>query len=119
MTIWCSEIPAFGKLQNVGVNLKTVKISLTAFNKQHFIPGLILALLGLYWIAMNIELVYNYHFTALLYNFMYPDWVLVVNIILGATTFILGIKVINRSMNILYAYVIFTTLLLIVILIDR
>lgn len=96
-----------------------MKIFLNVFTKRHFLLGFILALLGLYWIAMNIELVYNYHFTNLLHNFMYPDWILVVNIILGATTFILGIKVINRSMNILNAYVIFTTLLLIVILIDN
>ncbi len=96
-----------------------MKNSFNVFTKRHFLLGLILALLGLYWIALNIELLYNYHFNNLLYNFMYPDWVLVVDIILGATTFILGIKVIGRTMNILNAYVSFSILLLIVILMDN
>ena len=92
---------------------------LNVFTKGYFVLGLILALLGIYWITKNIDIFYNYHFTNLLYNFMYPEWVLGVDIIIGIITFILGLKIIGRSMNILNAYVLFSILLLIVILLDN
>ncbi len=42
------------------------------------------------WILQNLKLFYYYHFTNLLFLFKLPDWVLVLNIILGITGIWLG-----------------------------
>ncbi|WP_196886416.1 hypothetical protein [Aureivirga sp. CE67] len=45
--------------------------------------GIIEILISAYWIYNNIELYYEYHYTDILFMFMYPDWVLFSNIIIG------------------------------------
>ena len=57
--------------------------------RKNLIVGLIIIAVNLYWIWDNLFLMYQYRFTGILWLFMYPDWVLILNAILG----LLGTKV--------------------------
>lgn len=74
--------------------------------KWNIVIGLIIVAINLYWIWDNLYLMYQYSFTGVLWLFMYPDWVLGLNAILGLIGIYLGIKLIRQRMKIKYAIVI-------------
>lgn len=64
------------------------------------IVGLVIILINLYWIWDNSFMLYAYYSTAVLYMFRYPDWVLILNSVLGLIGLWIGIKVIRQKIKI-------------------
>lgn len=48
---------------------------------------------GLYWIWQNLHLLYLYHTSSLLFLIMYPDWVLIIQSIIGLLLILNGILI--------------------------
>ena len=69
--------------------IKTIKIDWV------LVTGLVIILSNLYWIWDNLYLLYIYHFTGVLFLFMQPDWVLLLNAALGLLGVVIGISVIR------------------------
>jgi len=67
---------------------------------KNLVTGLTLIIVNLYWIWDNLYLLYLYHFTGMLFLFMYPDWVLLLNSVLGLIGFFIGIRVIRLKTKI-------------------
>ena len=59
--------------------------------KWNFLTGLVIVGINLYWIWDNVYLLYQYHNTGILFLFMFPDWVLIFNSVLGLVGAITGI----------------------------
>ena len=66
----------------------------------NLITGLILLFINAYWIWDNLYLLYLYHYSSILFSIMFPDWILIVNAILGLFGVIIGFKVIRKKMKI-------------------
>lgn len=49
-------------------------------------------IVNLFWTAQWIWLFYGYHFTGILWLFMYPDWILILNTIFGVIGIIIGTR---------------------------
>ena len=56
---------------------------------------------------------YKYHYTDILFTFMYPDWVLVSNILLSIVNLYFGMKLLNKKTSIKRSYL--TMLILITV----
>ena len=69
-------------------------------NKINAVLGLIQIILSVYWIYEMILLYYKYHYTDILFTFMYPDWVLVSNILLSIVNLYFGMKLLNKKTSI-------------------
>jgi len=67
-----------------------------AANKEKFhwkiIPGILISLIDIWWIYDNLYLLYCYHYKMIFYFFMYPDWVLIINSIIGLIGLAFGIS---------------------------
>lgn len=74
--------------------------------KWNLIIGWIIVAINLYWIWDNLFLMYRYRYTGVLWMFMYPDWVLVLNAILGLIGIYIGTRLIRQRMKIKYAILI-------------
>jgi hypothetical protein len=74
--------------------------------RKNLIVGLIIIAVNLYWIWDNLFLMYQYRFTGILWLFMYPDWVLILNAILGLLGILIGINLVRQRMKIKYAILI-------------
>lgn len=61
--------------------------------------GVIICLVNVWWMYDNAYLLYCYHYKAVFYFSMYPDWVLAVNSIIGLVGFVLGILAINGKVR--------------------
>lgn len=70
------------------------------------ITGIIIAILNLLWTSHWIWLFYGYHFTNIFWFFMYPNWVLVLNIVIGLIGVYIGLKLIRNKMSVLTALII-------------
>ncbi len=68
-------------------------------NKINTVLGLIQIILSVYWIYEMILLYYKYHYTDILFAFMYPNWVIFLNIILSIVNIYFGIKLMNRKIS--------------------
>lgn len=68
-------------------------------------PWLIL-IINILWSFHYIWLFYAYHFTNILWLFMYPDWVLIINIIIGFIGIYLGLKLLKKSIGLKKALII-------------
>jgi len=68
-------------------------------NKINKVLGLIQIILSVYWIYEMILLYYKYHYTDILFAFMYPNWVIFLNIILSIVNIYFGIKLMNRKIS--------------------
>ena len=79
----------------------------------NIVLGLIQVLLSVYWIYEMIFLYYNYNYTDILFAFMYPNWVLVSNILLSTVNLYFGIKLLNKKVTIQRSYL--TMLILITV----
>ncbi|MDG1315262.1 MAG: hypothetical protein P8P29_07050 [Flavobacteriaceae bacterium] len=82
-------------------------------NKINAVLGLIQIILSVYWIYEMILLYYKYHYTDILFAFMYPDWVLVSNILLSIVNLYFGMKLLNKKTSIKRSYL--TMLILITV----
>ncbi|PZX43110.1 hypothetical protein LX97_00109 [Nonlabens dokdonensis] len=58
--------------------------------------GSIQTTVSVFWSYHMIVLYYQYHFTNIAFAFMYPDWVLFVNILVCAINIYFGIKLIRK-----------------------
>jgi len=66
----------------------------------NLIIGILIILLNLYWIYDNVNLYYLYHYTQIDFFIMIPDWVLLINTILGAIGIFIGARVILQKITI-------------------
>jgi len=64
------------------------------------IIGIIILILNLIWTGHWIWLFYGYHFTDILWFYMYPDWILTLNITIGLIGIIIGIRLIKNKIAI-------------------
>jgi len=71
--------------------------------KRNLIIGWIIVAINLYWIWDNLFLMYQYRYSGVLWMFMYPDWVLILNAVLGLIGIYIGINLIRQRMKIKYA----------------
>lgn len=78
----------------------------------HILLGLIQMVLSVYWIYEMISLYYKYHYTDILFAFMYPNWVLFLNVLLSLINLFFGIKLLNEKTPIKRSYL--TMLILII-----
>ena len=68
--------------------------------KENQIIGAIFAIMNILWTIDTVCLFYKYHFTDIMFLFMYPDWVLIVNMIIGIIGLYMSIILfINRLKN--------------------
>ncbi len=67
--------------------------------KVNVVLGLIQIILSVYWIYKMILLYYRYHYTDILFAFIYPNWVIFINIILSITNIYFGIKLMNGKIS--------------------
>lgn len=74
--------------------------------KKNLIIGWIIVAINLYWIWDNLFLMYQYRYSGVLWMFMYPDWVLILNAVLGLLGIYIGINLIRQRMKIKYAILI-------------
>ena len=68
-------------------------------NKINAVLGLVQIILSVYWIYEMILLYYKYHYTDILFTFMYPNWVIFLNIILSIVNIYFGINLMNRKIS--------------------
>lgn len=69
--------------------------------KINIIIGSFIILISLLWIYFFAHLLYAYQFNKeILWLFMYPNWVLIVNIIIGIIGIIIGILLIKNKLSI-------------------
>lgn len=64
------------------------------------VTGLLIFCINIWWIWDNLDLLYRYHYTSVLWLVMFPDWVLLTNAILGVMGFFIGFKVIKQKIRI-------------------
>ncbi len=55
--------------------------------------------LSVYWIYRMISLYYKYHYTDILFAFMYPNWVLFSNVLLSIINLYFGVKLMNGKVS--------------------
>lgn len=66
-----------------------------------------------------ISVYYNYHYTALLFGFTYPDWVIFINVLLSLINLFFGFKLIKSEVSIKKSYLIMTLLVLVGVVINN
>jgi glucose uptake protein GlcU len=68
-------------------------------NLKSKILGLLLVIVGVYWTLKFLWLFYAYNFTEVLFAFMLPDYVLIINILIGLTIILFGIRTLKKQMK--------------------
>jgi len=68
---------------------------------KHLITGLIIILINGYWIWDNLYLLYQYNYSGLLWLFMYPEWTLILNSVLGLFGILIGIRLILHKLTLM------------------
>jgi hypothetical protein len=81
------------------------------------IVGVIILIINIIWTGDWILLFYAYHFTGRLWLFMYPDWILVLNIIFGLIGITIGIRLVKGKIFIKKALLIEMPKFIVVLLI--
>lgn len=61
------------------------------------IIGIIILIVNVIWTGHWIWLFYGYHFTEILWFYMYPDWILILNMIIGLIGITIGIRLIMNK----------------------
>jgi hypothetical protein len=67
--------------------------------KLNIVLGIIQIILSVFWIYQMISLYYYYHFTDILFAFMFPDWVLFLNVLLSIVNLYFGIKLMKGKIS--------------------
>lgn len=63
--------------------------------KKLKIVGVIILIINIIWTADWIWLFFAYHFTGKLWLFMYPDWILILNMVFGMIGMAIGIRLLK------------------------
>jgi len=79
--------------------------------KTSLIAGLVIILINLYWVLDNLFRLYAQNSKLVFYMFPYPDWVLILNSIIGLIGLWIGIKVMRQKIKIKYGALISISLL--------
>ena len=79
--------------------------SITVTNTK--LSGGLLIIFSGYWIYRNIEILYSYKYLDILYIFMIPRWILVLQAIIGFIGVLIGYLIINENLKIVIGYLIF------------
>lgn len=79
--------------------------------KANLIIGLIIAVVNVLWAAYWFRLFIAYHFTNILWFYMYPDWILVLNILIGFIGIYIGYNLIKSKLPLVVALFIDITIL--------
>jgi hypothetical protein len=77
----------------------------------HKILGMLQIGLSLFWIYLMITLYYEYHYTNLLFGLTYPDWVLLVYVLLSLINLYFGFKLFKSDISIKKSYLIMALLI--------
>lgn len=67
--------------------------------KNNTVLGLIQIILSVVWLYQMISIYYKYHYTDVIFTFMYPNWVLFLNIVLSSINLYFGIKLITGKIS--------------------
>lgn len=86
--------------------------------KLDIIIGCIILVINFVWAFIPIDLLYRYHFTNTLWFYMYPNWLLITNALIGFVGITIGINVIMGKMGIKSALKIELPILALAILIS-
>ena len=71
-------------------------------NKTNLIIGIILIIVNILWTYNFAYFLYSYHFReGILWLIMYPDWVLIVNILIGIIGVVLGVRLIKNKLKLI------------------
>jgi len=87
------------------------------FQSSYF-NGVIQMLLSLFWIWHFGALLYRYHYTAILFFLMYPNWTLIVFILMGLIGFLVGLLVFLNKRKTKHGYLVLIGLFVIGLVID-
>ena len=87
-------------------------------NKNSLINGIIQILLSIFWIWQYGILLYQYNYTDILFNFMHPNWTLILYILMGVSGIIIGLSVLFAKKKIKTGYFQIFRLLIIGIVIN-
>ncbi len=68
------------------------------------VNGIIQILLSLFWVWHYGELLYLYHYTDILFFFMYPNWTLILFILMGLIGTLIGLSVFLKKRKIKDGY---------------
>lgn len=68
------------------------------------IHGIIQIMTSIVFFYFHAELFYGYHFTSILYLFMVPDWILVLNMLLGIIGIFIGVNTYKSKLKIWKGY---------------
>jgi len=79
--------------------------------------GILLIMLNTYWIWFHVDLWYSYHYSGMLFLFMYPDWILFLNSIFGLIGVIMGIGILWNKITVKFGLIINFIVILIGLLI--
>ena len=79
-------------------------VSDNILNWKEAANGLIQIGISLYFAFMFVRLWYLYHYSSILFSFMYPDWVLVLFITMSLSGFGIGCLVISKKLKIKNGY---------------
>jgi hypothetical protein len=83
----------------LGVLIKSMKNTIEHKKIWRLIAGSVMILIHAYWIYYSIHLLYQYHFTGVLFKFMIPDWILLLNTILGLVGLTTGIGIVAEKIK--------------------
>lgn len=72
--------------------------------KIHILLGLVQTSLSLYWLYHIISLYIDYQNPNILFYFMYPNWVLFINVLLSLINLYFGIKLLLNESSIKRSY---------------
>lgn len=82
------------------------------------INGIIQVIASLFWVWHFGELLYLYHYTDILFYFMYPNWTLVLFILMGLIGALIGLSVFLKKRKIKNGYFLLIGLFVIGLIID-
>ena len=82
------------------------------------INGIIQIIASLFWVWEFGELLYLYHYTDILFYFMYPNWTLVLFILMGLMGALIGLSVFLKKRKIKKGYFLLIGLFVIGLIID-
>ena len=73
--------------------------------------GILILIFIIIWTWKWIWFYYAYHFTSILWLYMHPDWVILLNILIGVIGFYLGVSLIINRISIKKAIIIVLSLI--------
>jgi hypothetical protein len=83
-----------------------------------YLNGIIQMLLSLYWVWHFGELLYLYHYTDIIFFLIYPNWTLILFILMGLIGFLVSLLVFLKKRKIKHGYLVLIGLFSIGLIID-